>query len=499
MPELDIIRNDSLSDQYPLSRELHRFHAWADAKLAGKSNHYIPAIKPHQVLTPDAGRKRENERTLSLFKQTFSSFLWTGLECSNPESPGGGGRWDQLDLAGVYKPAERRRQIECLMDLNIENVRLGIPNHKIAEQKSWDVFTRILQDFKAKNSKVSVDLLHFGLPSVFRNDASPHESFFLNPQWPGYFTRFARSVFHRYHRDIEAITLVNEPLITNNFSSGLWNEAVPGDRLAPLYHHYFIKRALLIGEAAVQARFSIEEECQAHQKRIIFIHNDSCEYHAHDPDFDRFSRFLTSDLILGQEWLLGEDFQQTDIFQWMVQEYRGDIRDLIRAIELIRRYHLDFQDRFGKSMKADTVFGIDYYLACESFKHGFEYELPENFHHYEEGIRSGKRKGLLKICIEYWNHYQLPLLHTETNFVDYLSAEWGLTQLLELAQLQNYDIPLLGFTWYSLMDQYNWDTRLKGSPRELQVHPVGLISLPDYQKRRFAREVLPDLQAALRE
>ena len=67
------------------------------------------------------------------------------------------------------------------------------------------------------------------------------------------------------------------------------------------YNHFFIKRALLIGKAAVKARYEIEHFLQTQDNpRIPFIHNESCEKHAENPEFNAFGRFLCSDLILGQ-------------------------------------------------------------------------------------------------------------------------------------------------------------------------------------------------------
>jgi hypothetical protein len=104
---------------------------------------------------------------------------------------------------------------------------------------------------------------------------------------------------------------------------------------------------------------------------------------------------------------------------------------------------------------------------------------------------------LARITTDYWNRYQLPILHTETNFADEGADEWGIKQLVELAQLPKLGIPILGFTWYSLMDQFNWDNALKGSPQDTRIYPVGLLSLPDYQPRHFTERVLPELLQAL--
>jgi hypothetical protein len=266
--------------------------------------------------------------------------------------------------------------------------------------------------------------------------------------------------------------------------------------------HYFIQRALYLAKAAVSARHKIERQIQDRQERMVFIHNESCEFQHHDPEFNQYGRFISSDLILGHDWLLADDFDHSEMGQWLFSHYdrpgiKHDHAYLKTELHALRDQHLRFQDTYGKTMRADTVFGVDYYLACESIHHGFEYELPVRVGDYREDVRLHRRHGLARMTVDYWNRYQLPILHTETNFADTNADEWGMLQLLELALVAKAGIPMLGFTWYSLMDQYNWDNALKGSPTQTRIYPVGLFSINQYQKRQFAERVLPDLMNAL--
>jgi beta-glucosidase/6-phospho-beta-glucosidase/beta-galactosidase len=188
------------------------------------------------------------------------------------------------------------------------------------------------------------------------------------------------------------------------------------------------------------------------------------------------------------------------MYKWMARQYvrqdhlREDVESLVHQLEVIREYHQRFQQEFQKTMKADTVFGVDYYLACEIVQPDHVFPLTKTcVDTYEKEILAGHRKGLARMCVDYWNRYQLPILHTETNFFDHGSEDWGVKQLVELAQLMKFGIPVLGFTWYSLMDQFNWDDAMMGSPNDLRLHPVGLIRLPDYEPRNFTKTILPDL------
>jgi hypothetical protein len=70
-------------------------------------------------------------------------------------------------------------------------------------------------------------------------------------------------------------------------------------------------------------------------------------------------------------------------------------------------------------------------------------------------------------------------MHTETNLkegptgqeaVQWLWKEWA-----NVLRLRNVGIPTVGFTWYSLTDQVDWDTALR--EQNGNVNPLGLFDL----------------------
>jgi beta-glucosidase len=79
----------------------------------------------------------------------------------------------------------------------------------------------------------------------------------------------------------------------------------------------------------------------------------------------------------------------------------------------------------------------------------------------------------------HYQRYKIPVMHTETNFtqgpngseaVDWLWKEWA-----NVLRVRNDGIPIVGFTWYSLTDQVDWDTALR--EKNLRVNPLGLYDL----------------------
>ena len=67
-------------------------------------------------------------------------------------------------------------------------------------------------------------------------------------------------------------------------------------------------------------------------------------------------------------------------------------------------------------------------------------------------------------------------MHTETNglggkdAVNWLQKEWA-----NAHRLRQDGVPLIGFTWYSLQDQVDWDTGLREDNGT--INPFGLCNL----------------------
>jgi beta-glucosidase/6-phospho-beta-glucosidase/beta-galactosidase len=70
-------------------------------------------------------------------------------------------------------------------------------------------------------------------------------------------------------------------------------------------------------------------------------------------------------------------------------------------------------------------------------------------------------------------------MHTETNTIEgprgdeavyWLWKEWA-----EVLRLRNDGVPIVGFTWYSLTDQIDWDVGLR--EQRGTVNPLGLYDL----------------------
>jgi hypothetical protein len=92
---------------------------------------------------------------------------------------------------------------------------------------------------------------------------------------------------------------------------------------------------------------------------------------------------------------------------------------------------------------------------------------------------SGEVFGYATITWQYYDRYQLPVMHTETNLAQGANGDeavyWLWKQWANVLRVRNDGIPIVGFTWYSLTDQMDWDTALR--EQNGHINPVGLFDL----------------------
>jgi beta-glucosidase/6-phospho-beta-glucosidase/beta-galactosidase len=89
---------------------------------------------------------------------------------------------------------------------------------------------------------------------------------------------------------------------------------------------------------------------------------------------------------------------------------------------------------------------------------------------------SGEVFGYYVITHQYFSRYHLPVMHTETNLQDAQAApSWLKKQWANVYRLKQDGVPVIGFTWYSLTDQVDWNTSLRDDAGV--VNPLGLADL----------------------
>jgi beta-glucosidase len=390
----------------------------------------------------------------------------TGIENSSPTIGNGTIRIDQMEKCGHYE--RWREDFELVCQMGISFLRYGVPLYRSflgPEKFDWEFSDLVFAELKRKNILPIVDLCHFGVPDWIGN--------FQNPDFPALFASYAEAFAKRYPW-VQLYTPINEMYICATFSAryGWWNEQMTSD-------WGFVTALKNIVRANVMAMETILD-CRPD---AIFIQSESSEYyHAENPRAIRpaermnAERFLSLDLNYGRR--LGSD----------MYEYVMD-NGMTRA-----EYHFFLEN----NLKHHCIMGNDYYITNE-------HRVAED----GSTAASGEIFGYSELTWQYYDRYRLPVMHTETNFsqgergdesVFWLWKEWA-----NVLRIRNDGIPIVGFTWYSLTDQIDWDSAL--CAQNSNVNPLGLYDLDrkirpvgEAYKKLISdwRDVLPTSSVCLR-
>lgn len=360
----------------------------------------------------------------------------TGIESSYPTIPlpdGRRKRIDQMEKTGHYQ--RWRDDFRLVKELGLDYLRYGPPyysTHTGPGRYNWSFADETLNALKEMGIVPIADLCHFGVPDWIGD--------FQNPDWPRFFAEYAGAFAKRYPW-VHLFTPVNEIFIAASFSAqyGWWNECLASDRafVTALKH---LCQANELAEAAVLR----------HQPNATFVQSESTEYfHAEDPDCEPLAGFYNEKRFLALDLTYGFPISVT-MYEYLLRN--GMTRD---------EYHW-----FGEhQVKARSIMGNDYYVTNEHMVHA-----DGRISH------SGEIFGYHIITLQYHQRYRLPVMHTETNLQDAEQAPfWLLKQWKNLHYLKLQGIPILGFTWYSLTDQVDWDTALREDNGH--VNPLGLVDL----------------------
>jgi hypothetical protein len=108
--------------------------------------------------------------------------------------------------------------------------------------------------------------------------------------------------------------------------------------------------------------------------------------------------------------------------------------------------------------------GVDYYPTCE-------HRIAAS------GRQTTTRSpmGFRRLASAYYDRYRVPIFHCETNRTSGQAVAWLDGQWDDILAMRADGIPVMGFTWYSLTDQIDWQHALRVERNDL--HAVGLYDL----------------------
>jgi beta-glucosidase len=360
----------------------------------------------------------------------------TGIENSYPTIGPDRQRVDEMAKCRHYE--QWRTDFDCVEELGVGVLRYGPPLHRSwlgPGRYDWEFADLTFADLLRRDLTPMADLCHFGVPDWLGN--------FQNPDFPKLFADYARAFAKRFPW-VQLYTPVNEMFICATFSgaNGWWNEQLSSDRGFVTALKHLVKANVLAMQAILDVR-----------PNAIFIQSESSEYfHADSPDAIKLAEIANSKRFLSLDLNYGKRID-SEMYEYLADN--GMTRE---------EYHFFLDNR----LKQHCVMGNDYYVTNEHRVFGDGSSMP-----------SGEVFGYDAITWQYYDRYRLPVMHTETNYaqgpegdeaVYWLWKEWA-----NVLRVRNDGIPVVGFTWYSLTDQVDWDTALREDRG--QVNPLGLFDL----------------------
>ena len=359
----------------------------------------------------------------------------TGIENSYPTillPDGKTKRVDEMEKTDHYNRWEE--DFGLIKQVGIEFLRYGPPyyaTHLRPGQYDWAFSDETFNRLKELHITPIVDLCHFGVPDWLEN--------FQNPDFPHYFAEYAKAFAKRYP-DLQLYTPINEIFITAMFSAqyGWWNERLRSDKA-------FVTALKHLCKGNVKAMINILQV----RPDATFIQSESSEYfHAMDPQAVPLARFLNQKRFLSLDLTYGYPLNVT------MYEY------LLKNGMTPQEYSWFIQNQ----VKARCIMGNDYYVTNEHlvFPDGHTQAAGEIFGYYV-------------ITNQYYRRYKLPIMHTETNIKMPACKEWLLKQWANVHRLKHDGIPIIGFTWYSLLHQVDWDSALRDDAGN--INELGLFDL----------------------
>jgi beta-glucosidase/6-phospho-beta-glucosidase/beta-galactosidase len=356
----------------------------------------------------------------------------TGIENSYP-TIAGGTRIDQMDKCGHY--ARWEQDFELVREMGLDALRYGPPYYRVhtaPQSYDWEVADPQMHRLRDLGITVIADLCHFGVPSWLGG--------FQDPAFPVLFAEYARAFAKRYPW-VKYFTPVNEIFVCASFSAlrGWWNECEASDAAFVRA----MRNLCMAHELAVEAILSERPDAIIIQGESIEHFHAAGEHARHEAERLNGLKFLSVDLTMGHE---------------LAPRMAG----YLNAHGVTSNDLSFFRERRAVGQR---WLGVDYYPSCE---HRISSTGRCTSNH-------ASAMGFRQLATQYYQRYQVPIFHCETNRVSAHAVKWLDEQIADVAAMRRLGIPMTGFTWYSLTDQIDWQHALRVERNDL--HPVGLYDL----------------------
>ena len=189
----------------------------------------------------------------------------------------------------------------------------------------------------------------------------------------------------------------------------------------------------------------------ARKPHAVFVFSESTEYvHPGTPKLVERAQLMNERRFLSLDLLFGHDVSAT---MYRYATGRGGMTD---------DEYIAFME--ARDLTSHCIMGTDYYVTNEHVIHA-----------NGRSTRVGDVYGYYVITRQYYDRYRVPVMHTETNRAAGHAVEWLWKEWVNLLRLREDGVPVVGFTWFGLVDMKDWDSALT-KPRN-RTNAVGLYDL----------------------
>ena len=328
-------------------------------------------------------------------------------------------------------------------------VRWGIPWYRVNPAPGrwdWSWLDRVAERFAELGLTPIVDLMHYGTPTWLDNE-------FANASYPQRVAEYAVAVAERYRGTFDVFTPLNEPLLNALYCGqyGYWPPYLRG-------HDGFAQVVRALARGVVLTQHGIAEV----NPGATFVHVEASSRFTGDEGDEiaylRHRGYLFEDLVTGR---VGGDHP---LAGYLAEHRFGD----------------DALAWFAANPAVPDVMGVNYYPGVSS-----ELVVPGDPRDGRPGAPREKVdegvEGLAGVLTGFAERYGRPVMLTETasgrTVADRIA--WLDASVACVRDLRAGGLPVVGYTWWAVIDWYGWDWRDGGALEQHHV-PLGLWSLvPD--------------------
>jgi beta-glucosidase len=390
-----------------------------------------------------------------------------GIEDTAIGSPlhGGGLALDEHDLTGHSQ--QWREDLLRAAATGATSLRHGFPWYRVNPARGvfdWS-WTDEVVEFLVERVKLNVivDLVHYGAPLWLTGS-------FTDPDFPAALAEYARAVATRYHGVIGAYTPLNEPLVTASFCGlrGIW----------PPYREGDDGWAAVVVSVMAGVQGAIRAIREADGAAEI-VHVEAVQvYQTQDPSLAEEVRLWARRAQMPTRLLLGQVGPDDEDWSWLA-DHGADPASL--------------EDLRQHAQRPD-VLGLNYYPELSSRE---IVRLDATTAHVAvdgglEPLAGEMRRAHLA--------YGLPLMVTETAVEGDTDKQcaWVDQLVVGLTALRVEGLPIVGLTWWPLMDFVDWSWASGGSVVEefyrrdgvgQRPHPISPLGVPGGPLEPFLRRM----------